>query len=70
MDRREFLKTAAIAGLALNPLMARAMEAAKTDTRPNFVFILIDDQRYDLAHCTGNPDRKDAEHRPDRARSE
>jgi arylsulfatase A-like enzyme len=55
MDRREFLKAAAIAGLALNPMVARAMEVAKKDTRPNFVFILIDDQRYDLAHCTGNP---------------
>jgi len=28
MDRREFLKAAAIAGLALNPVAARAMEAA------------------------------------------
>lgn len=58
MDRREFLKTAAIAGLALNPMVARAMEAAKPQTRPNFVFILVDDQRYDLAHCTGNPAAK------------
>lgn len=55
MDRREFLKTAAVAGLALNPMVARAMEAAKPQTRPNFVFILIDDLCHDLAHCTGNP---------------
>lgn len=55
MDRREFLRTAAIAGLALNPMVARAAEAMKPKERPNFVFILIDDQRYDLAHCTGNP---------------
>lgn len=55
MDRREFLRTAAAAGLALNPLMARAMGAGKDDTRPNFLFILIDDLRYDLAHCAGNP---------------
>ncbi len=55
MDRREFLKAAAIAGLALNPVAARAMEAAKPRQRPNFVFILIDDLRYDLCHATGNP---------------
>ena len=56
MDRREFLKAAAIAGLALSPIAARAIDAVKPkDTRPNFVFLLIDDQRYDLAHCTGNP---------------
>lgn len=55
MNRRDFLKAAAIAGLAMNPVLAQAMEAAKAETRPNFVFILIDDLRYDLAHCTGNP---------------
>jgi len=55
MDRREFLKTAAVAGLTLNPLMARALSVKEADTRPNVVFILIDDLRYDLVHCTGNP---------------
>lgn len=55
MDRREFLRTAAIAGLALNPMVSRAVEAANEPARPNFVFVLIDDLRYDLAHCTGNP---------------
>ncbi len=55
MDRRAFLKAAAITGLALNPIAARAMEAAKPKERPNFVFILLDDLRYDLVHCTGNP---------------
>lgn len=58
MDRREFLKAAAIAGLALSPIAARAIEAAKPKERPNFVFILVDDLRYDLAHCTGNPESK------------
>lgn len=58
MDRREFLKAAAIAGLVLSPIAARAIEAAKPKDRPNFVFILIDDLRYDLAHCTGNPQAK------------
>lgn len=59
MDRREFLKAAAIAGLALNPIAARAIEAARPkDPRPNFVFILIDDLRYDLVHATGNPEAK------------
>ena len=55
MDRREFLRTAAIAGLTLNPLMARALTVKEADARPNFLFILIDDLRYDLVHSTGNP---------------
>lgn len=55
MDRREFLKAAAITGLALNPVAARALSVVEPRQRPNFVFILIDDLRYDLVHCTGNP---------------
>jgi len=49
------LKTAAVAGLALSPVVAQALEAVKPEARPNFLFVLIDDLRYDLVGCTGHP---------------
>lgn len=51
MNRRAFLKTAAAgaASLALGPALARR------DRRPNVVFILTDDQRWDGMSCAGHP---------------
>jgi len=51
MNRRTFLKTAAsgAASLAFAPALAR------TDRRPNVVFILTDDQRWDGMSCAGHP---------------
>jgi len=52
MDRRRFLKAActAAAGAALPGRAAAEAE----DRRPNFLFILTDDQRYDALGCAGN----------------
>ena len=51
MNRRTFLRTAAAgaASLALGPALARR------DRRPNVVFILTDDQRWDGMSCGGHP---------------
>jgi len=55
ISRREFLARtgAGVAGayLAINGLEAAAVEKAK---RPNIVFVLTDDQRWDAMHCTGH----------------
>jgi len=51
MNRRDFLKTAAAgaASFAFGPAVARA------ERRPNVVFILTDDQRWDAMSCAGHP---------------
>lgn len=36
-------------------LMACSSENKKTDSRPNILFILVDDQRDDMLGCAGNP---------------
>jgi N-acetylglucosamine-6-sulfatase len=53
INRREFVKAAGLgaAALALGKLPA----IAKTHNRPNFIFILTDDQRYDEMGCAGHP---------------
>ena len=48
-ERRNFLKAAG-GGLAASALAARARAS-----RPNIVFLLTDDQRYDELGCTGHP---------------
>ncbi|MCX7047712.1 MAG: sulfatase [Candidatus Sumerlaeota bacterium] len=60
MKRRTFVKTlgAGAAAMALSPLSrpANAAEAAGTARRkPNVVFILTDDMRWDCMSCAGNP---------------
>ncbi len=47
MDRRTFLKSAAGAGLAAT--------SCQRDRRPNVVFILTDDQRWDCLSAAGHP---------------
>ncbi len=46
IDRRKAIKTMA-AGTAAAGVLAPSMLRAKNDTRPNIVFILVDDHRYD-----------------------
>ncbi len=53
ITRRQFLAGASAAAAAL-PL-ARLPGAAAIGKRPNFVFILTDDQRYDALSCMGHP---------------
>lgn len=53
--RRDFLKTAA-AGLAALPLAGLGGCARRGPApRPNFLFILADDHRYDALSCAGHP---------------
>ena len=49
MNRRNFIKTAAAAGLAAS------CSRARRDRRPNVVFILTDDQRWDCLGVAGHP---------------
>ena len=56
LTRRELLRNAcAGAALAAGLSRAHAERAAAKDTRPNIVFLLSDDQRWDSLGCTGNP---------------
>lgn len=52
-DRREFLRTAA-SGLAAIPAAWPQAGGAPTDARPNILFVLTDDQRWDALGCAGN----------------
>ncbi len=53
MKRRDFLTRAGRAGvgLALGPMVS----AAAGVDRPNLIFLLTDDQRWDMMGCAGNP---------------
>ncbi len=54
ISRREFLVKAGAAGAALAMMgLPKVSEAA--EKRPNIVFILTDDQRFDSMSCTGHP---------------
>src|SRR3954462_5002951 len=52
---REFLTAIATAGLLLTAVGGALAEGAK---RPNIVFVIADDLRYDGLGCTGNPHAK------------
>lgn len=53
ITRRQFITTAGAAALSL-PFL-RAGGALAAGERPNFVFILTDDQRHDAMSCAGHP---------------
>ena len=54
MRRRDFLKASGLAAAGLATGRAsRAAEAARK--RPNIIFLLTDDQRWDTMGCAGNP---------------
>lgn len=53
LTRREFITRASAAALTLPLLDVGKLYAA--EERPNFVFILTDDQRYDAMSCAGHP---------------
>ncbi|NOY80625.1 MAG: sulfatase [Kiritimatiellaeota bacterium] len=54
MKRREFLARAGLAGvgLALSPSVPAGPGGTE---RPNLIFLLTDDQRWDMMGCAGNP---------------
>ena len=52
VDRRSFLQQAI--GLTAGITSAN-FASARSSSRPNFIFILTDDQRYDALGCAGNP---------------
>lgn len=54
LTRREFLAGAGLAVTSL-PLLCSEDALAVPDERPNFLFILTDDQRWDSMSCAGNP---------------
>jgi arylsulfatase A-like enzyme len=55
-DRREFLRTLGLGAAALGAGALGAPGRAHAQTqRPNIVFFLIDDQRFDAMSCMGNP---------------
>jgi arylsulfatase A-like enzyme len=54
LTRREFLGVSA-AGLGALALKPRGGAAAEDRGRPNILFILTDDQRFDTLGCAGNP---------------
>jgi len=53
VKRRDFLKSVGLGAAALT-LTRRATSAARSDRRPNVVFILTDDQRWDHMSCAGH----------------
>lgn len=54
LTRREFLTQAGAAGVGLMALGAAPLLAAE-DKRPNIVFIISDDHRWDVMSCAGHP---------------
>jgi len=57
VSRRTFLRSAALAAgtVAAARTSGRAADAPAAPTRPNIVFLLTDDHRWDALGCMGNP---------------
>ncbi|RJP23427.1 MAG: DUF4976 domain-containing protein [Candidatus Omnitrophota bacterium] len=53
--RRYFLKTVCVGIPLINSHSLHSWAKKRTYNRPNFLFILTDDQCYDALGCTGNP---------------
>ena len=58
MNRRHFLKTAAIGGAAIAASTCTHALAAESKSKPNFIIIFIDDQGYQDLGCFGSPNIK------------
>ncbi|MDH7601324.1 MAG: sulfatase [Armatimonadota bacterium] len=54
ITRREFIVRAGAVAAAALPLVGKEL-GADSPSRPNFVFILTDDQRFDAMSCAGHP---------------
>ncbi|NCP28687.1 MAG: hypothetical protein AUJ96_02650 [Armatimonadetes bacterium CG2_30_66_41] len=55
LSRRQFLARSALTGASVAVATAqRGVSAAPPSPRPNFLFLLTDDQRWDMAGCAGN----------------
>lgn len=54
LNRRDFLKSASL-GLLGTALLSGAACRPRTSAKPNFIFFLTDDQRWDGMSCAGNP---------------
>jgi len=63
MDRREFIKTIGLGAIHLGGLTMtgcasgtqRLSGNTQVQKRPNIIFLMSDDQRWDLMGCMGNP---------------
>ena len=55
VTRRRFLKALSINALALKLDSMTSNARASKQRKPNFIFILTDDQRHDAMGCAGNP---------------
>ncbi|MDP6634901.1 MAG: sulfatase-like hydrolase/transferase [Phycisphaerae bacterium] len=58
MNRRHFLKTVGIGGVALAASIRTPSIAADPKVKPNFIIIFIDDQGYQDLGCFGSPNIK------------
>lgn len=55
MKRRDFLKNSGLAAFGAFPFVSRNLQEMNPGKRPNFLFILTDDQRWDALGCMGHP---------------
>ena len=54
ITRRDFIKVSS-AGLLGTALALGSQSCTRGEIRPNFVFFMTDDQRWDGMSCAGNP---------------
>lgn len=57
MNRRDFLKVTGL-GMAVPAFPGIVRAAKKTDKKPNIIYLMTDDQRWDTLGCYGNPEFK------------